>query len=58
MKVYYFRRFHIVRGEMEYSQRPATLEAIARSRGEPLMSTALEIDEAELDSNGFRKREV
>ena len=42
---------------MVRSKRPATLEVISSARGQALMSAALEIDEAELDSDGFRKRE-
>ena len=56
--VYYFEKYQILTDEIVRSKRPATLEAISRSRGQALMSTALEIDEAELDRNGFRKREV
>ena len=44
---------HVVRDESNVSQRYATLEAIARCRGEAIMNTWLEVDESQLDARGF-----
>jgi hypothetical protein len=58
VSVYYFRTYDITVGEYVQSERPATLHAIRRSRGEPIRETAVQIDESELDDEGFRKREL
>jgi hypothetical protein len=38
------------------SKRPATLDAIDRVGGQAIMESALEIDETELDADGFRMK--
>jgi len=54
VKVYLFRKKHdVVRDESIVSERYATLEAIVRSGGDPIMNTALEVDESQLDAEGF-----
>lgn len=53
--MYFFEKFAVVEGVNIRSSHPGTLEAIARAKGEPLMDTGFEIDEAELDGNGFQK---
>jgi hypothetical protein len=52
--VYDFEAFDIVEGEMVRSQRPATLEAIARiQKANLLEETAQEVDASQVDGNGF-----
>ena len=54
--VYYFTFFDRDKGETVRPRRPGTLEAIANTRMvsvKPLISTAQEVDESELDKNGF-----
>ena len=51
--VYFFKRYQIGSDEWPRSARPATLQAIARVRGEALMDTAREVDPSELDDDGF-----
>ena len=59
VRVYLFRKKHdVVRDESIVSEHYATLEAIARCRGEAIMNTALEVDEAQLDATGFVARGV
>ena len=55
--VYFFSKHDVASDQTIRSQRPATLEAIRRSAGVPLMETAQEIDAADLDDVGFRRRE-
>ena len=58
--VYYYT-FLNEQGETVRPRRPGTLEAIKNRRlasATPLMRTALEVDEAELDEDGFYPREV
>jgi hypothetical protein len=58
--VYYFTFFDRDKGETVRPRRPGTLEAIANTRMasvKPLISTAQEVDESELDDNGFYPRE-
>jgi hypothetical protein len=58
--VYYYT-FINEHGETVRPRRPGTLEAIKNTRlasATPLMRTALEVDEAELDEDGFYPREV
>jgi hypothetical protein len=55
--VYFFECFDIIKGQNIRSERPGTLEAITRSNGRPIMETALEIDEAEVDGNGLQRRD-
>jgi hypothetical protein len=54
--VYEFKYFDVTAGRFIQAPRPATLEAIRKARGEAIAETALEIDEAELDDDGFVKR--
>ena len=57
--VYYYT-FINEYGETVRPRRPGTLEAIKNTRlasATPLMRTALEVDEAELDEDGFYPRE-
>jgi hypothetical protein len=57
--VYYFTFFDKDKGEIVRPRRPGTLEAIANTRMasvKPLISTAREVDESELDDNGFYPR--
>jgi hypothetical protein len=57
VKVYYFRQFSIQTGKTERSLRPATREAITGIRGASILEeTAQEVDESELDGNGFYTR--
>ena len=54
--VYYFTFFDTNKREIVRPRRPGTLEAIRNTGMEsvkPLMSTALEVDESELDDHGF-----
>ena len=59
--VYYFTFFDMDKGETVRPRRPGTLEAIGNTgiaSVKPLMSTALEVDESELDDNGFYTQKV
>jgi hypothetical protein len=57
--VYLFRKKHdVVRDEGIVSEHYATLEAIARCRGEAIMNTALELEETQLDAKGFVARDA
>jgi len=54
--VYYFTFLDRDKGETVRPRRPGTLEAIGNTGIEsvnPLMSTALEVEESELDEHGF-----
>ena len=54
--VYYFTFFDKDTGETVRPRRPGTLEAIGNTGMEsvnPLMRTALEVEESELDEHGF-----
>lgn len=53
--VYYFEKYDIGTNKTLRSDRRATREAITRVRGTLIESTALEIDERELDGDGFQK---
>ena len=55
VKVYYFKAWDGYEWNDVRSPRQATLEAIATAEGKAMMETAIEIDESELDGNGFRK---
>jgi hypothetical protein len=57
--VYYFTFFDKAKGKNVRPRRPGTLEAIASTRRahvKPLLNTALEVDESELDDEGFYPR--
>ena len=57
--VYYFTFFDADKRAMVRPRRPGTLEAIGKTGLEnvkPLMSTALEVEESELDDEGFYPR--
>ena len=57
--VYYFTFFDMDTGETVRVRRPGTLEAIrdtGMESAKPLMATAQEVDEAELDDHGFYPR--
>lgn len=57
--VYYFVFFDKAKGENVRPRRPGTLAAIAstrRAHAKPLLNTALEVDESELDDEGFYPR--
>ena len=57
--VYYFTFFDTDKSAMVRPRRPGTLEAIGKTGLEnlkPLMRTALEVDESELDDDGFYPR--
>lgn len=57
--VYYFTFFDRAKGENVRPRRPGTLEAIASTRRayvKPLLNTALEVDESDLDDEGFYPR--
>ena len=54
--VYFFEKWDNKEGKNIRSKRHATLDAIAVARGRAIIETALEIDEAELDDEGFRKK--
>jgi hypothetical protein len=56
--VYYFKIPSQRTGQSVLSQRRATLQAIKRSRGEPVLESRLEVDLAEVDSSGFLVRSV
>jgi hypothetical protein len=54
--IYYFTFFDRDKGETVCPRRPGTLDAIANTRMvgvKPLISTALEVEESELDERGF-----
>ena len=51
--VYYFTAYDIRSDQILRSQRPATLETIAKCKGEVLKDTAQEVDASSLDDNGF-----
>jgi hypothetical protein len=51
--VYCFTGYHINTDQTINSKHMATLEAIKKSSGVPLMETAKEVDASELDGNGF-----
>lgn len=56
--VYYYKACYIKTGEEVLSKRMATLETIKRMgppRCEPLMDTVKEVDESEIDENGYYK---
>ncbi len=55
--VYYFEKYDITIDQTLRSKRPATREAIDRVFGRPIESTAMEIDESDIDGHGFRKQE-
>ena len=55
--VYFFEKYDIKTDQSVRSKRPATLEAITRVDGQAIMATALEIEETELDGNGFREEQ-
>jgi hypothetical protein len=55
--VYFFEKYDIVTDKTVRSKRPATREAISKVCGIPIESTGLEVNEADLDGDGFRKRE-
>ena len=52
--IYFFKKFDVVKGKYQNSKRPATLEAIARARGEAIMESAVEIEPSQLDDDGFQ----
>lgn len=51
--VYYFTDYHIITDNVIRSHRMATLDAIKRFDGTPLIETAKEVDPSELDDNGL-----
>ena len=51
--VYHFRNYNHDTRQQETSQRPATLSAIKRARATPIPETALEVDEEDVDPDGF-----
>ena len=53
--VYFFEKYDITAGQVVRSKRPATLDVITSLDAQALMPTAIEIDESELDEDGFRK---
>ena len=53
--VYYYTFFNLVTGR-KLRRGPATLLAIERAGGQPLMETAQEVDDSELDAEGFVRR--
>ena len=50
--VYYFTRFDVVSGRT-VRLGPARLEAITMARGEAILDTEHEIDESDLDGDGY-----
>ena len=46
-------KHNVVKDESPVSQRYATLAAIARRGHEPILSSGLEVDESQLDADGF-----
>lgn len=52
MIVCYFTKYDIKTDQEVHSKRMATLDYINRIGGTPLMETAKEINEADLDENG------
>lgn len=53
VQVYYFTKYDITTDQKTRSRRPATLETITRVDGEPLLLTGVEVDESQLDAEGF-----
>ena len=56
--VYYFTILNQRTGESVITQCRATLEAIRRNKGEPVLESLLEVDLAEIDDSGFLVRSV
>jgi hypothetical protein len=55
--VYYFKDWAPSLGEVLVSKRAATLKALRRiPSAEPLMDTGFEIDDSELDGDGFVRK--
>jgi hypothetical protein len=53
VEVYYFTKYDVTTDQKTRSKRPATLEAIDRVGGEALPLTVIEVDESQLDADGF-----
>jgi hypothetical protein len=53
--VYSFEAYNHQIGATDEAKSMATLEAIKSVKGTPLMDTALDVEESEVDGNGFRK---
>lgn len=53
--VYFFKEYQINSDEWPTSKRPATLEAIAKLGGRPLMDSAVDVEPSDIDHDGFRK---
>jgi hypothetical protein len=53
--VYYFTAWPQEEGDTLLSKRPATLGTIRQVNGGLTLGTPIEIDESELDENGFRR---
>ena len=51
--VYYFTGYVIRSDQVVRSKRPATLEFISTHHYDPIKETAMEVDIADLDGNGF-----
>jgi hypothetical protein len=55
--VYFFEKYDITSDQVIRSKRPATIAAIERVRGEAIKNTAQDIDQDDIDEDGFRRRD-
>jgi hypothetical protein len=51
--VYYFRKYDIATDQHAVSQRMATLDAIWREAGMPIMESRKDVESSEVDAEGF-----
>ena len=56
--VYFWKVWNQNLGENVIAPRPGTLEAIKHAQGSPITDTAMEIDAADLDGDGFRRKDL
>jgi hypothetical protein len=53
VEVYYFMAWDPDKGQNVRSKRPATMDAIKRRKGEPILDTRSVVDSQQVDGNGF-----
>ena len=56
--VYYFRKYDVTADEPAVSQRMATLSAIRREGGMPVMDSRKDVESTEVDADGFYRPNV
>ena len=54
--VYHFLKYSVAHGEKLVSPRSAVMETIVKLQGEPILTTAQEVDAMDVDSDGFLKK--